>query len=85
MGIDVGEPDGGVRNELVEVLHDRLLGQDRQILEWSFAKSLVETSGEGGAGVSAPPRQSEFRVPQVEDASTGPVGAACGAAPKPSA
>jgi len=41
VGFDVGELDGGVRNELVEVLHDSLLGQ---VVEWSLTKSLVETS-----------------------------------------
>jgi hypothetical protein len=47
-------------NELLEVLHDRLFSQDRQILEWSFAKPLVETPVEGRAGVGVLPQQSEL-------------------------
>lgn len=47
-------------NELVEVLHDRLFSQDRQILEWSFAKPLVETLVEGRAGVGVLPQSQNF-------------------------
>jgi hypothetical protein len=54
MGFDVGEPDGGVRNELVEVLHDHLLGQDRQVVERSVGDALVEAPVEGRAGIGVP-------------------------------
>ena len=47
-------------NELVEVLHDRLFSQDRQVLEWSFAKPLVETPLEGRVGVGVLPQQSKL-------------------------
>src|SRR5215203_502388 len=51
MGFDVGEPDGGVSNQLVEVLHDHLLGQDRQVAERSVGEALVKAPVEQRAGV----------------------------------
>src|SRR5919112_834035 len=52
VGFDVGEPDGGVSNELVEVLHDHLLGQDRQVAERAVGEALVKAPVEQRAGVS---------------------------------
>jgi hypothetical protein len=51
VGFDVGESDGGVRNELAEVLHDHPLGQDRLFAERTVGEALVEAPVEGRAGV----------------------------------
>jgi hypothetical protein len=51
VGFDVGKPDSGVRNELVEVLHDHLLGQDRQFAERAVGEAPVESPVEGRVGV----------------------------------
>src|SRR5215212_5793740 len=60
VGFDVGEPCSGVSNKLVEVFHNRLFGQDRQVVEWSFANLLVEPPVEGRTGEGVLPQQSEL-------------------------
>jgi hypothetical protein len=47
VGFDVCEPYGGVSNELVEVLHDHLLGQDRQVAQRAVGKPPVKPRVEG--------------------------------------
>ncbi len=60
VGLDVGESNGGVRNKLVEVLHEHFLGQYRQTVEGTIGKPLVEAPVERRVGVSVLPQQSEL-------------------------
>src|SRR4051794_25856088 len=51
---------GGVRNKLVEVLHDHLLGQNRQTLGRTIGNPFVKAPIEGRVGVGVLPQQSEL-------------------------
>jgi hypothetical protein len=56
---DVGEPDGAVSNQLVEVLHDHLLGQDRKVVQRAVGEALVEVPVEGRALIGVLPQQPQ--------------------------
>jgi hypothetical protein len=51
VGFDIGESNGGVRNQIVEVLHDHLLAQNRQVTQRAIGEAPVRAPVEGRAGV----------------------------------
>ena len=52
MRLDAGAADLGIDHQLVEVLHEHRLGDDRQLMEGARLETTVQTSVERGAADS---------------------------------